>query len=126
MASRLGQFCINVTDLDHSIRFYTEVMGLQVQQHIEIPGAKEVILGADGSDCKLQLAQQLDRTTPINHGDALWKLYVYTDDCRRTYDAALAFGCKSQMEPQVLEEWKVTVAFVLDPDGYAVEIVQAH
>jgi lactoylglutathione lyase len=124
MASRLGQYCINVTDLDNSIRFYTEVMGLVVKQHIEIPEAKEVILGAaEGSDSTIQLAQQHARTTPIDHGDALWKLYVYADDCKKIYDAAIAFGCKSKMEPQVLTEWQCTVAFVYDPDGYAVEIV---
>jgi lactoylglutathione lyase len=126
MKSRVGQYCINVTDLERSARFYSEVMGLEIQQRIEIPGAKEIVLGAKGSDGKIQLAQQLDRTGPINHGDALWKLYIYTDDCRAVYDAALAFGCQSQMEPQVLEEWNVTVAFITDPDGYAVEIVQSH
>jgi len=128
MKSRVGQFCINVTDLERSARFYSEVMGLEIQQHIEIPGAKEIILGSSDSDGKIQLAQQLERSPgPINHGDALWKLYVYTDNCQEAYDKALAFGgCTSQMAPQVLAEWNVTVAFVTDPDGYSIEIVQRH
>jgi len=127
MKSRVGQFCINVTDLERSTRFYSEVMGLEVQQHIEIPEAREVILGAADSDGKIQLAEQRERKSAINHGDALWKLYVYTDDCQAAYDRAMAFGgCQSQMSPQVLAEWNVTVAFVTDPDGYSIEIVQRH
>jgi len=52
---------------------------------------------------------------------------VYTDDCQAVYDKALAFGgCTSQMAPQVLTEWNCTVAFVADPDGYSIEIVQRH
>ena len=127
MKSRVGQFCINVTDLERSARFYSEVMGLDIEQHIEIPGAKEIILGCKHSDGKIQLAQQLERKPgPINHGDALWKLYIYTDDCQAAHDAAVAFGCKSEMAPQVLAEWHCTVAFISDPDGYKVEIVQRH
>ena len=127
MKSRVGQFCINVTDLERSTRFYSEVMGLDIEQHIEIPGAKEVILGSKNSDGKIQLAQQLERKPgPIDHGDALWKLYIYTDDCRAAHDAAVAFGGKSEMAPQELKEWNCTVAFITDPDGYKVEIVQRH
>jgi lactoylglutathione lyase len=42
------------------------------------------------------------------------------------YDKAVAFGCESVMEPQQLDRWPVTVAFVKDPDGYLVEFVQNH
>lgn len=123
MAARLGQYCINVTDLDRSTRFYTEVLGLEIRQRVDIPEAKEIILGGAG-DSTIQLAQQHARTTPINHGDALVKLYVYTDNLQAAYDGALAFGCKSQMVPTELKEWKCIIAFVADPDGYSVELVQ--
>lgn len=127
MTSRVGHFCINVTDLERSARFYSEVLGLEIEQHIEIPGVKEILLGSKGADGKIQLAQQLERQPgPINHGDAFWKLYIYTDDCQAVHDAAVAFGCKSEMPPQFLKEWNVTVAFINDPDGYKVEIVQQH
>lgn len=126
MKSRVGQYCINVTDLERSARFYSEVMGLEIQQRIEIPAAWEIILGSSDSDGKIQLAQQKEQKGPINHGDAFYKLYIYTDDCRAAHDAAVAFGCKSTMAPQELKEWNCTVAFVADPDGYAVEIVQTH
>jgi lactoylglutathione lyase len=125
MASRVGQYCINVTDLERSTRFYSEVLGLDIEQRFDIPEASEVLLGSKDSDGKIQLAQQKNQQGPIVHG-AVYKLYLYTDDCKKVYERALAFGSKSKMEPQVLTEWNCTVAFVLDPDGYPVEIVQRH
>ena len=125
MKSRVGQLCINVTDLERSTRFYCEAMGLNLEQRFEIPDASEVLLGSPDSDGKLQLAQQKSQKGPINHGDALYKMYIYTDNVQAAYDAAMAFGgCTSKMAPQYLDEWKVTLAFITDPDGYTVEIVQ--
>jgi lactoylglutathione lyase len=48
------------------------------------------------------------------------------DNCQEVYDRALAAGATSQMEPTKLDRWPVTVAFVYDPDGYLVELVETH
>lgn len=127
MASRLGQFCISVTDLPRSEDFYTRVFGLDVQQRIEIPEAKEIVLGAEGSDGKLQLAQKTAQQGAIDHGDeALWKFYLYTDDIDTVYQAAADYGCVCETPPTRLSEWPVSIAMILDPDGYRVEIIQRH
>jgi predicted enzyme related to lactoylglutathione lyase len=127
MASRLGQFCISVTDLARSEDFYTRVLKLEVQQRIEIPDAKEIVLGAEGSDGKLQLAQKTAQRGAIDHGDeALWKFYLYTDDIEAIYQAAVEYGCVSETPPTELSEWSVTIAMILDPDGYRIEIIQRH
>ena len=47
MASTVGQYCINVTDLARSERFYTEIIGLKVQSRTQIPGVDEIVLAAD-------------------------------------------------------------------------------
>ncbi|MCB1687633.1 MAG: VOC family protein [Halioglobus sp.] len=127
MASRLGQFCISVTDLERSEDFYTRVLGLDVQQRIEIPEAKEIVLGAEGSDGKLQLAQKTAQQGAIDHGDeALWKFYLYTDDIEGIYQAAMDYGCVSETPPTPLAKWPVTIAMILDPDGYRIEIIQRN
>lgn len=126
MANKVGQYCINVTDLQRSERFYTDVMGLKVQMRSRIPGVEEVVLGADEGGGRVQLAQHLERTGPIDHGNALWKIYIQADDCEATYRRAVEAGAVGKSEPQRLEEWPVTVAFVVDPDGYEIEILQRH
>ena len=125
MASRVAQFCISVTDLDRSEDFYTNVLGLEVQQRIEIPDAKEIVCGSPDSEGMIQLAQKTDQQGPIDHGDdALWKFYIYTDNIHGMFEKAKAYGCECPQEPTKLEQWPVTIAFIIDPDGYKIEIVQ--
>ncbi len=125
MKTRLDQFCINVTDLQRSERFYSEVLGLQVEGRFEIPGVQEVVLAGDGGS-RIQLAQHLERSGPIDHGDAFWKLYIRTDDCKGLYQRAMQAGCESVAGPRRLEQWPVTAAFIRDPDGYDIEILESH
>ena len=127
MSSRIAQFCISVTDLDRSEQFYTDVMGLTVLDRIDIPEAKEIVLGSDESSSKLQLAQKTAQQGPINHGDeALWKFYIYTDDIEKMFETAVDYGCEVEMPPTRLEKWPVTIAMILDPDGYRIEVLQSH
>ncbi|MFP8874281.1 MAG: VOC family protein [Myxococcota bacterium] len=125
MKTSLDQYCINVSNLERSLAFYEEVIGLEVTHRIEIPNVSEVVLaGADGN--RIQLAWHHDHEGPIDHGNAFWKLYLNTDDCEGLYKRAIDAGCESISPPERLERWPVTAAFISDPDGYQVEILQHH
>jgi lactoylglutathione lyase len=124
MASKVGQYCINVTDLERSERFYEDIVGLKVQTRTQIENVNEVVLAADKGGGRLQLAQHLDQSGPIDHGNALWKVYMIVDDCVGVHQRAVDAGFESTMEPERLDRWPVTVAFILDPDGYSIELVQ--
>ncbi len=126
MGQILGQFCINVSDLERSIGFWEGVCGLPVRSRTEIPTALEAVLQADEGGSRLQLAQQLTQTGPIDMGNAMWKLYLNTDDCHALYAKCIAAGCESVMEPERLDRWPVTVAFVKDFDGYLIELIEYH
>jgi lactoylglutathione lyase len=120
----LGQFCLNVTDIEATLRFY-ELLGLTCTSRTEIPHALEAIVERPGEGSKLQLAQQRDQLGPVRMG-SMWKLYVHTDDCAGLHDAAVAAGHPSLVAPMRLDRWPVTIAFVADPDGYQVELVERH
>lgn len=120
----LGQYCLNVTDIDETIRFY-ETLGLTCTSRTDIPTAQEAIVENPEQGSKLQLAQQHDLGGPLDMG-SMWKLYVNTDDCEGIHGRAVGAGHQSIVEPMRLERWPVTIAFVSDPDGYQVELVQRH
>lgn len=126
MVSILGQFCINVTDIERSIEFWRDVIGIPLVGRTEIPTAREAVFMSPHGGSRLQLAQQLDQEGPIDMGTAMWKMYVNTDDCQALYDRAVAAGCESVSEPARLDRWPVTVAFVKDPDGYLLELIEYH
>ena len=126
MPSILGQFCITVSDLERSVAFWQDVVGLPVQSRTEIPGVLEAVLQSPHGGNRVQLAQFLDREGPVDMGTAMWKLYVNTDDCRALFERCVAAGCEVESEPQRLDRWPVTVAFVKDPDGYLLELIEYH
>jgi lactoylglutathione lyase len=124
VVSILSQYCINVRDLDRAIEFWNGVCEIPLVSRTDIETAKEAILQSPHGGSRMQLAQQLDNDAPIDMGTAMWKLYVNTDAVQRLYDKAIAAGCESVMEPQKLDRWPVTIAFVKDFDGYLVEFVE--
>ena len=128
MNNSFDQFCINVSDLDRSIHFYETVLGFRISHRLEQPGGMNVteVLFEGANGFRLQIARHHDEEGPIDHGNALWKFYISTDDCEALHQRCTEAGVESMMEPTKLEEWPVTVAFVKDPDGYQVELVQHH
>ncbi len=126
MGQILAQYCINVSDIDRAIEFWDGVIGIPLQSRTEIPNAREAVLQAPEGGSRMQLAQHLDRTGPIDMGTAMWKLYVNTDNCQALYDKAMAAGCESVSAPQPLDRWPVTVGFVKNFDGYLIELVEYH
>ncbi len=86
----------------------------------------EVVLAAANGGGRLQLAERYQNGSTIDHGFALWKIYMNVDDCREIFDRCVAAGATAQMEPARLDRWPVTVAMVEDLDGYLVELVQVH
>jgi len=121
----LNQYCIYVSDLERTIGFY-ETLGLACTSRTDIPDHKEAILENPEQGGKIQLAQQLANDAPIDMGTAMWKLYVNTDDCVGLHQAAVDAGFTSTMAPLKLERWPVTIAFLSDPDGYSVELVERN
>ncbi len=126
MGQILGQFCINVVDLERSIGFWEGVCGIPLRSRTQIPTALEAVLQADEGGSRIQLAQQLEQTGPIDMGTAMWKLYVNTDDCHALYQRCIDSGCESVSPPARLDRWPVTVAFIKDYDGYLIELIEHH
>ena len=124
MVSILSQYCIYVSDIERSIGFWRDVVGIPLVSETDIPAHKEAILQSPHGGSRLQLAQKLDDDSPIDMGTAMWKLYVNTDDCAGLHDTAVAAGHASVLPPTPLDRWPVTIAFVADPDGYQVELVE--
>lgn len=124
MGAVLGQYCINVTDIERSIEFWEGVIGIPLVRRTEIPGVHEAVLQAPAGGSRMQLAQHLDHTGPVDMGSAMWKLYVITDDCQALYDKAVAAGAEEVTPPMWLDEFHVTMAYIRDLDGYLVEFVQ--
>ena len=87
MSAWLGQYCLNVADLERSVAWYS-ALGLECTSRTEIPAAFEAIMESPVGGGKLQLAQQKDQHGPVALGSAFWKLYVNTHNLEATFEAA--------------------------------------
>ena len=125
MKVSVDQYCINISDLEKSVHFYETVLGLTITHRVEEKEFREVILAGESGN-RIQLAYQKSHTGPIEHGNGFWKLYLQTDDCKGLYKRCIDAGAESVTEPVALEHWPVIAAFVKDPDGYLVEILETH
>jgi lactoylglutathione lyase len=122
----LGQFCVNVSDLDRATTFWEDVVGIPVVSRTDIDTAREAVLQSPHGGGRMQLAQQLGQDGPIDMGTAFWKLYVNTDNCAALFERTVAAGCEVVLPPSPLDRWPVTVALVKDPDGYLLELIEYH
>jgi lactoylglutathione lyase len=111
---------INVFDLEKSIKFYEDALGLKIAKTKESPtGAfKIVYLKDDYSSHLLELTWLKEKTTPYNLGDNEIHLCFKTDNYDQAYLKHKEMGCICY------ENKEMGLYFIADPDGYWLEILR--
>lgn len=109
----------NVLDLDKSLAFYQEALGLAEVRRFEAPDGsfKIVFLGDGRTSHQLELTWLRDRTTPYELGDNEIHLAVEADD----FDEAKRKH--REMGAICYENLHMGIYFIEDPDGYWTEII---
>lgn len=122
-AENLAAVGIGVTDMVRSEDFYTRVLGMQVQQRIELPHLREVIVGFEGRT-SVVLMHWLDGSNP-NYRNNPVKLVFYVPDAKAVIEAIRADGLEITREAEPLADFgNMIIGLALDPDGYVVEFIQ--
>ena len=119
---RFNHFNFNVLDLDRSLAFYKQALGLTPvrEKEAEDKSFKLVYLAdAANSPFQLELTWLRDRKEPYNLGECEFHLAFTADDFQATYEKHKAMGCICFENPAM------GIYFISDPDGYWIEIVPA-
>ena len=116
---RFTHFNFNVLDLDRSLAFYREALGLvPVREKEAADGSFKLVYLGDGvSDFTLELTWLRDRSEPYDLGDEEFHLAFHTDDFDAAHEKHAAMGCICFENPGM------GIYFIQDPDGYWLEIV---
>lgn len=116
---------ITVRDLDASIRFYTEVLGLEFERRRPIPENRaEIAFVRDPqSGARVELTHWTEKTA-IDAGEQLDHLAFQTDDLDAFLARARAQGVRVAKEPFSLRGGSGRLAFVLDPDDVWIELIE--
>lgn len=116
---RFTHFNFNVLDLERSLAFYREALGLvPVREKEAADGSFKLVYLGDGvSDFTLELTWLRDRSEPYDLGDEEFHLAFHTDDFDAAHEKHAAMGCICFENPGM------GIYFIQDPDGYWIEII---
>ncbi|NYB52703.1 MAG: VOC family protein [Methanobacteriaceae archaeon] len=105
-----------VKDMDESVKFYTEVMGFEVDsEHHPHPGAKIVLLKGEG-DTMIELIQNTE------NDPGLFCIGMDVEDIQGTVKELKSKGAKVTMDPIPITVGKL--AFIEDPNGARIALIQ--
>ena len=109
----------NVFDLDKSLAFYTEALGLHDVRRYEAPDGSFILvyLGDGTTPHQLELTWMRDRKEPYNLGDNEFHLAFRVDDFAKAHALHEKMGCIC------FENKAMGIYFINDPDDYWVEII---
>lgn len=122
-AENLAAVGIGVSDMARSEDFYTRVLGMQVQQRIDLPHLQEVVVGFEGRT-SVVLMHWLDGSNP-NYRNNPIKLVFYVPDAKAMIERIRTDGLEITREAEPLADFgNMVIGLGLDPDGYVVEFIQ--
>lgn len=124
---RILHTMVRVGDLDRSIEFYTKVLGMQLLRKNENTEYKYTLAfvgyGDESQGAVIELTYNWD-TSEYDLGTGYGHIALGFDDIYATCDAIKAAGGIVTREPGPVKGGSTQIAFVKDPDGYMIELIQ--
>ena len=124
---RILHTMLRVGDLQRSVKFYTEVLGMKLLRTTDRPEQKYSLAfvgyDAEESGAVLELTYNYG-VERYDLGTAYGHVAIEVDDARKTCDAVRAMGGKVTREAGPVKGGSTVIAFVEDPDGYKIEFIE--
>ena len=117
---------IRVVDLEASIKFYTQVLGMKLLRQKDYPDGKFTLAflgyGEESEITALELTHNWG-VESYEHGNAFGHIAIDVDDVYAACEEIRARGGKVTREPGPMKHGTTILAFVEDPDGYKIELL---
>jgi lactoylglutathione lyase len=124
---RMMHTMLRVTDLDRALHFYCDVLGMKLIRRKDYPEGRFTLafvgLGDESDSTVLELTHNWD-TDKYDMGTAYGHIAIGVSDVYATCDQVKARGGKVVREAGPMKGGRTVIAFVEDPDGYKIEILQ--
>lgn len=124
---RLLHTMLRVGNLQESLKFYCDVLGMKLLRQKDYPGGKFTLAfvgyGQESDQTVLELTYNWD-TDKYNIGDGYGHIAIGVDDIYGTCAQIRLQGGKVVREPGPMKHGSTVIAFVQDPDGYKVELIE--
>ena len=124
---RILHTMLRVGDLERSVKFYTEVLGMKLLRTTDRPEQKYSLafVGYDGEDksAVLELTYNYGVET-YELGSAFGHIAIEVPDAKKACDAVRAKGGTVSREAGPVKGGTTVIAFAQDPDGYKIEFIE--
>jgi lactoylglutathione lyase len=124
---RLLHTMLRVNDLDQTLKFYCDAMGMKLLKRKDYPDGKFTLAfvgyGDEDRDTVVELTHNWD-TKSYELGTAFGHLAVGVDDIYKTCEELKHKGVKVTREPGPMKFGGSPIAFIEDPNGYKIELVE--
>ena len=125
---RLLHTMIRVRDLDASLNFYTNLLGMKLLRKRDYPTGKFTLAfvgyGDESNNTVIELTHNWGQAEPYDLGSAFGHLAVGVPDVYETCERLAAAGVKIPRPAGPMAHGGSVIAFIEDPDGYRIELVQ--
>lgn len=124
---RILHTMLRVGDLERSIKFYTEVLGMKLLRKHDYPDGEFTLAfvgyGNENDNSVLELTYNYGKAS-YEMGGAFGHIAIEVDDIYAECEAVKAKGGKVVREAGPMKSGTLVIAFVEDPDGYKIEFIQ--
>ena len=128
---RILHTMLRTGDLDRSIAFYTQILGMRLLRQQDYPDGKFTLAflgyGEESDNTVIELTYNWG-VDSYELGSGYGHIAIEVDDVYHAADAIKAQGGKILREAGPMNAGTTVIAFVEDPDGYAIELIgrKAH
>jgi lactoylglutathione lyase len=127
MSFRMLHTMIRVGDLDRSIRFYTELLGMTLLRRQDYPDGRFTLAfvgyGGEADHTVIELTHNWD-TPAYDLGTGFGHIALGVPDIYGTCRSLAAAGAKITRPPGPMRHGRTVIAFLDDPDGYKIELIE--
>lgn len=124
---RILHTMIRVGDLDRSLAFYTEVLGMELLRRHEYPDGRFTLAfvgyGDESKHAVIELTWNWDTDT-YDLGDGFGHIAIAVEDAAAACERIRERGGKVVREAGPMKHGTTVIAFVEDPDGYRIELIE--
>lgn len=126
---RLLHAMLRVRDLEASMRFYCDGLGMNLLDRYDFEAGRFSILflsyaGYRDGQAALELTYNWDQQDDYSHGDGYGHVAIGVPDVPAMWARLAEFGGRQSTPPKSMMPGAPLLAFVTDPDGYAIELIQ--
>ena len=126
--ARLLHTMLRVRDLDKSLHFYTELLGMKLLRKRDYPTGKFTLAfvgyGEETDSTVIELTHNWDQAEPYALGSAFGHLAIGVPDVYKACEQLAAAGVKVPRPAGPMAHGGSVIAFIEDPDSYRIELVQ--